>query len=455
MQRSALDNSLARRPAVDHNSAVPRPFLEFGAMNRFAISLLIAALPAICLGGGQPLKFEANYDEAKVPTYTLPDPLVCDDGTRVLDAKTWETKRRPEILKLYETHVYGKPPGRPSGMTFEVRSVDKNALGGKAIRKEVVVWFGSDKKGPKMEILIYLPANAGGKVPIFVGLNFGGNQAVHVDPGITLTSSWVANNAKLGITDHKANDKLRGTEASRWAIEEILAKGYGVATIYCGDIEPDKADGYSSSLRALMAAPDEWGTLAVWAWGLSRALDYFETDPDIDATRVIVMGHSRLGKTALWAGAADQRFAMVISNDSGCGGAALFRRRFGERIVRLNASFPHWFCRNFRKYDEKENDLPVDQHMLIALVAPRPVYVASAAEDLWADPKGEFLAAKHAGSVFALLGKQGLDASEQPKVNSPVMRTVGYHVRQGKHDVTPYDWQRYLEFADMHLKKKG
>jgi hypothetical protein len=425
-----------------------------------ALALAILVLPALCFGGGQqPVKFQANYDEAKVPRYTLPDPLVCADGTRVSDAKTWESKRRPEIVKLYETHVYGKAPGKPKDMTFEVRSVDKNALGGKAIRKEVVVWFTADKKGPKMEILIYLPANAKGKVPVFVGLNFGGNQAISNDPAITLTSSWVANNPKLGITDHKANDQLRGVEASRWSIEEILAKGYGVATIYCGDIEPDHADAFQNGVRALFAKPgqkpadDDWGTIAAWAWGLSRAMDYFETDPDIDATRVIVLGHSRLGKTALWAGATDRRFAIVISNDSGCGGASLFRRRFGERIVRINDSFPHWFCRNFHKYGEKENELPVDQHLLIALAAPRPVYVASAAEDLWADPRGEYLAAKNAGPVYALFGLQGLDGDDPPAVNTPVMRTVGYHVRAGKHDVTLYDWQRYVEFAEIHLKK--
>src|SRR5438874_10426143 len=211
-------------------------------MRRVVYCSAILILPAFVLAGGQ--QFVPNKDEAKVPKYTLPDPLVCSDGTKVTDVKTWESKRRPEILRLYETHVYGKAPGRPKDMTFEVRSIDKNALGGKAIRKEVVVYFTADKKGPKMEILIYLPANAKGKVPIFVGLNFGGNQSVSNDPGITITPNWIPNKAELGIKDHKATDKTRGTEASRWSIEECLAHGYGVATIYCGDIDPDFDDGF-------------------------------------------------------------------------------------------------------------------------------------------------------------------------------------------------------------------
>jgi hypothetical protein len=429
-------------------------------MNHLPLFLAVLLLPVVVFASGQP--FKPNYDEAKVPKYTLPDPLLCLDGTRVTDAKTWEAKRRPEIVGLYEKFVYGKAPLRPVGMSSEVRSIDRNALGGKAVRKEVVVYLTADKKGPKMDILIYLPANAKGKVPLFVGLNFGGNQTVHADPGIPLTSSWVPNNPKLGIEDHKANDKTRGTAAANWPVEEILAKGYGLATIYCGDIDPDFDDGFQNGVHPLFykpgqkrPEPDEWGTIAAWAWGLSRAMDYFATDPDIDAARVIVLGHSRLGKTALWAGATDRRFAIVISNDSGCGGASLFRRRFGETVRRINTSFPHWFCGNFHKFNDREDELPVDQHMLISLIAPRPAYVASASEDLWADPRGEFLSAKLAGPVYALFGKKGLDdVKDLPDINSPVMRDVGYHRREGRHDLTLCDWQRYMEFADRHLKKK-
>lgn len=401
-------------------------------------------------------QFKPNYDESQVPRYELPDPLRTSSGQPVDSARIWKEVRRPEILQLFETEMYGRSPQPSPAMSFKVTSTEPQALGGKAIRKEVTVYLAGAQDGPQMNILIYLP-QVTHPAPLFLGLNFQGNHAIHADPGITLSQSWMRPGA--GIVDHRATEATRGANASQWPVEKILGAGFGLATIYYGDIDPDYDDGFMNGVHPAFYAPGqtepgpaEWGSIGAWAWGLSRALDYLETDRDVNAQRVAVIGHSRLGKTALWAGATDPRFALIISNNSGCGGAALSKRQFGETVGRINAAFPHWFCRNFTKYNNKEQDLPLDQHMLIALIAPRPVYVASAVEDTWADPRGEFLAVHHAEPVYKLLGAAGLGATDMPAVDQPLNSgSLGYHIRRGVHDVTDYDWDQYLAFAARHF----
>jgi len=422
------------------------------------ITCLTTMLMILC--GGHSLQAQINYDEAKVPDYTLPDPLVDSDGEAVTDAQSWRNTRRPEILQLFREQMYGRSPGRPAGLHFKVFDHEPEALNGQAVRKQVTIYFSQDTNGPSLDLLIYLPKDADKPAPAFLGLNFKGNHTIQDDPAIRLSDRWIRNDRENGIVDHQATEKSRGVASSRWPVEAILQRGYALATAYYGDIDPDYDDGFQNGVHPLFydegqtrPEPDQWGSISAWAWGLSRILDYLETDDQIDQQRVAVLGHSRLGKTALWAGGQDERFAIVISNNSGCGGAALSRRAYGETVKRINTSFPHWFCGNFKRYNDNEEALPIDQHMLIALVAPRPVYVASAVEDEWADPRGEFLAVLHAEPVYRLLGAEGLGAEKMPPVDQPVMGGMGYHVRSGRHNLTPYDWQCYMDFADRHFAR--
>ena len=364
--------------------------------------------------------------------------------------REWKRDVRPAVMEFFQQEVYGKVPHTQPSVDFRIIN-EGEAFGGKVWRKEVEMTIGGTIKAL---ILIYLPANHKGKVPVFLGMNFKGNHQIVDGPAIIISE-----NAPKG--EELGEDPMRGAAASRWPLDMIIDAGYAVVTIYRGDVDPDFDDGFKNGIHPAFYAkgqtqPEahEWGTIGAWAWSLSRVMDYLETDPAIDTKKVAVIGHSRLGKTSLWAGATDPRFAIVISNDSGCGGAALSMRKHGETVGVINKSFPHWFCDNYNKYSNNEEALFVDQQGLIALIAPRPVYVASATLDDWADPEGEFLSAVAASPVYELYGLKGLTGKKMPKPDSPIQGGhVAYHLRTGKHDINSYDWEQYIKFANFHFSK--
>ncbi len=393
-----------------------------------------------------------NYTEAKVGQYTLPDVLRLADGQPVRDAATWFEKRRPEIVRLFEESQYGRSPGRPADMSFDVFDKAGRAFGGKAIRRQVTIYFSKDKAGPQMDLLIYLPAGASKPVPLLLNLGFAGNNTMVNDPNVKVGTFW----------DRRQNRRVPATRGFGFMdVLPLLERGFGFATFNYSDVDPDAPGAVAYGVRKLYLkegqtepAPDEWGSIAAWAWGMSRAMDYFETDEDIDAKRVAITGVSRLGKTVLWAGAHDARIAMVIASCSGEGGAALSRRNYGETIGHLAAPtrYAYQFCANYGKWADKADEFPVDAHMLIALIAPRPVLLQTGNTDKWSDPYGEFLAAVAAGPVYELLGKQGLGTDKMPAAGEPILHTIGYFMHDGGHGPAPADWPVFLQFMQMHLQ---
>ncbi|HUB27167.1 MAG TPA: hypothetical protein VL992_17200 [Tepidisphaeraceae bacterium] len=395
-----------------------------------------------------------NYTEAKVGTYTLPDPLKLENGQPVTDADTWFNQRRPEIIRLYEEDQYGRAPGRPGDMSWNVFDTGTPAFGGKAIRKQITIYFSADKSGPQMDLLLYLPADAGKAVPVLLCANFFANNLAVDDPGVKVGRRW----------DLKTKARVPATMPARvfghLNVPNVIGHGYGIATVNYADIDPDAPGAIMQGVRALYLKPgqtepaaDEWGTIAAWAWGLSRAMDYLQTDPGVDPNRVGLFGVSRLGKTVLWATANDPRFSLVIASCSGEGGAKISRRNYGETVKHMVARYSYQFCANYAKFADDPNTLPVDGNMLISLIAPRPVLLQTGNTDRWSDPKGEFLAAVAAGPVYRLLGKDGLDTDTMPDANQPILHDIGYFMHVGPHGSLPSDWDQYFAFMQMHWKQ--
>ena len=372
-----------------------------------------------------------NYDEAKIPDYELPDPLVANDGSAVTTASQWNGSRREEVINLFREHVYGHRPQAEYEMSFRQISETADALDGKATGRSMVAEVRMGERKFSWPFVLFLP-----------------NKATQPVPAVILINNRYFIPLKKAATE---SDPF-------WSVEEMIDRGFATASFHTSDVDPDSKLGYAKGIRAFFVngsarKANSWGSLSAWGWAASRILDHLETLDSVDAKRVAVVGHSRGGKTSLWAAAEDTRFAIAYSNNSGCGGAALSRRAYGETVGRISSTFPHWFCKNYASYAGKENELPVDQHELIGLIAPRGVYVASADEDLWADPRGEYLALIHSAPVFRILGKTTITIPDMPALNRPrVMGPTGYHIRTGGHNLTAQDWKWFLDFADKIFK---
>ena len=404
------------------------------------------------------LVIQTTASAQKTSSVTLPDPLTFNNGQKVTSRQQWPARRK-EILELLTKEMYGTSPGRPKNMRFEVFDNTKDALGGKATRKQVTVHIKENGNEAQFDLLIYIPNKAKHPVPAIVGINFVGNQAIHADPGIKLTEAWTENSKMFPCAvNGKATNACRGVNASMWPVDSILDAGFALVTIYREEIASDRKEemfktGVHTLYPELQNRDDNFSTMAAWAWAMSRALDYLETDKAIDSKKVMAFGFSRLGKAALWAGATDQRFAGVLSNESGAGGGKQFRRGIGENIARLNTVFPHWYAKSFRKYMDKDAELPWDQHFVLALIAPRPVYLGTAQGDTQADPEGEFETAKASDEVYKFLGTEGFPYTAFPALNEPLYGQVGFHIRPGGHDVQNFDWKQYLKFSNLEFRK--
>lgn len=371
-----------------------------------------------------------NYDESKVPEYTLPDVLKTTANREVSSRRAWEKVRRPEILKLFEDNIYGQMPKAYDSIKYSVANKNAVAMNGKARLKEIIIEVFNNNKSVKINLVLFVPNNVRKPAPVFLLINNRGKE--NTDPA-------------------------RAVKSDFWPAEMLIDSGYAIAAFHVSDLAPDNKETFASGVLQLypeqLMADNGMRAIGAWAWGASRVMDYFEKDADINAKKVAIVGHSRGGKASLWTAAQDQRFAICVSNCSGNTGAALARRQFGERISRINTSFPYWFNTNYKKFNDREDSLPVDQHMLIALVAPRPVYATNASKDLWADPKGTFLSLKNAEKVFALYGIRSNLPENPPGINEAVIQSqIAYHNREGEHNLTAYDWSNFIKFANYHFK---
>jgi hypothetical protein len=374
----------------------------------------------------------ANYDESKVPDLILPDPFVSLKGNPIHTVEDWENIRRPEILRLFKENVYGQIPSDFDEISFSEVKDKQNLFPEIAIFKEIDIIVKRNGKSHTMRLNVYIPKKGTGPYPVFTLINHRDNEPM---------------------------DEL--IETGFWPVKDLIEKGYATASFDVETVAPDDPERFSSGILTSlypeqMEQKDGMRALAAWGWGAMRAMDYFEKDPIIDADKAVLVGHSRGGKAALWASANDTRWAVTVSNESGCGGAALSRRKFGETVQVINTAFPFWFTDNFKSFNGKEELLPLDQHMLVSLIAPQAIYFASAREDRWADPKGEYLSIKLGSRIYPLIyGKEVNFPMDFEELKEPVIQPyAGYHIREGEHDLTLEDWKIFMDFVEVNFGKK-
>ena len=382
----------------------------------------------------------------------MPDPLVMLDGRPVQTPRQWKYQRRPELRALFQHYMYGQIPPPPSH--FEPRVIGQYAdfLGGKATLKLVSLETGP-ANAPRIDLMLVVPNQRPGAAPVFLAMDFCGNQALTDDPRVPLARGWVPSFCK-GCTNNSATDASRGAQAGDWPLAEIVGRGYALAAFYSGDVDSDRAD-VSDGLYAFLAdgdparsIPANRGTLAAWAWGFQRCVDCLVEDPDIDPGRIAAVGHSRNGKAALLAAAFDDRISIAFPHQAGCGGSAPSRGKIGESVKAINDRFPHWFNATFKQFNDSPEKLPFDQNCLAALCAPRAVLFSAAQEDQWANPAGQFEALQAAEDVYRLLGVAGLGVSQMPPQRQLVGHRLGYYIREGKHSMTADDWRVFMDFAE-------
>jgi len=414
------------------------------------VSFLAGAAGLLAISAGARAAFP---DAASLPSHPIPpDPLTMLDGRPVATRQEWFERRRPELKALFQHYMYGVFPP-PAAVRGAVTYTDSHFLGGAATLKLVTLKFGP-AGSPETHLMMVIPNRRAGPAPVFLGMNFSGNHTLVTDTNIPLPTAWMPSR-EAHVVNHRAAESGRGTQTNVWALEQAVARGYAVATYYCGDVEPDDPGAVGGVRESVHVprGPDDWGTIAAWAWGLQRAVDCLVADNDIDRKRIALAGHSRLGKAAILAGAFDDRVAMVIALQAGCGGTAPSRGTVGESVEKINTRFPHWFCGEFKEFNTRPDRLPFDQNCLLALCAPRPVLLGAAVEDTWANPAGAFDMLKDAGRVYRFLGAEGVSAPTMPETNKLVDSTPGFFIRPGKHSMSAADWKFFLDFADKQWGK--